>query len=91
MVTIATCTLLCWLSWLSGANADRCYVKYVDYGNSELVTMTALQEIQPKHCALPEQAIHCTLISACCPADGWSIEVCQFGSCDLKYYNFVRR
>ena len=69
-------TCLWWLSWLLGVEGDKYVVKYVDYGNSELVAMTALQELQPKHCKLPEQAICCTLISACCPADGWSIEVC---------------
>ena len=71
------------MSWLPGVNVDKCDVKYVDYGNSELVAMEALQELQPKHCVLPEQALCCTLISACPPANGWSREVCQFQSYDL--------
>ena len=71
------------MSWLPGVNVDKCDVKYVDYGNSELVAMEALQELQPKHCVLPEQALCCTLISACPPANGWSGEVCQFQSYDL--------
>ena len=70
------------MSWLPGVNVDKCGVKYVDYGNSELVAMEALQELQPKHCVLAEQAICCTLISASPPAGGWGGEVCQFQSCD---------
>ena len=72
------------MSWLPGINGTECVVKYVDYGNSELVTIATLQQLQPKHCTLPEQAICCTLISACCPADGWRGEVCQFILCDLN-------
>lgn len=79
------CHFTWWLSWLLGLEGDRCVVKYVDYGNSEIVPMMGLQQLQSKHCVLPEQAICCTLISASPPADGWSTEVCLFVSCDFKY------
>ena len=42
--------------------------------------MESLQEIHPKHCVLPGQAICCTLISAQSPDNGWSKEVCLHGN-----------
>ena len=40
-----------------------------------MVTVESLQQIDLKHCVLPEQAVCCTLISAQPPEDGWSKEV----------------
>jgi len=79
------------LSWLPGVEGDNYIVKYVDYGNSELVAMTALQELQPNHCVLPEQTICCSLISACCPADGWGQEVRDHVILSVNYILLVYR
>lgn len=42
-------------------------VNYVDYGNEEMLSFAQLRSLDPKFCALPCQAINCSLKTACPP------------------------
>ena len=42
-------------------------MNYVDYGNEEMLPFTQLRPLDPKFCALPCQAINCSLKNICPP------------------------
>jgi len=73
---------------LLGLQDGGCVVRYIDYGNSELVTKESLQEMHLKHCVLPEQAVCCTLISAQPPEGGWNKEVRLLHGDVILFYCF---
>ncbi|XP_070568958.1 RING finger protein 17-like isoform X2 [Ptychodera flava] len=47
-------------------------VKYVDFGNTEVVDYTKLQKIPDDFCRLPVQAIRCSMADIAPKADGWT-------------------
>ena len=43
------------------AKSSQALVRFIDYGNTQTVSIQDLYQIDPKYCVLPMQAVHCSL------------------------------